>query len=87
MMSPTISSATAADAACFVRAGRFSSASLTTQMMSRTARAQSRQRINALLAETQAQAVELQAREEELRAINEELEAKAERLRVAKGSG
>jgi hypothetical protein len=37
--------------------------------------AQSRQRINALLAETQAQARELQTREEELRAINEELEA------------
>jgi hypothetical protein len=40
--------------------------------------AQSRQRINALLAETQTQALELQTREEELRAINEELEAQTE---------
>jgi hypothetical protein len=49
--------------------------------------AQSRQRINALLAETQFQSLELQTRQEELRAINEELELQAERQRATQGMG
>jgi GAF domain-containing protein len=44
--------------------------------------AQSRARIDELLAETQAQARELALREEELQAINEELQAQAESLRA-----
>ena len=40
--------------------------------------AQTRERINKLLAQTQQQAEELQAQEEELRSINEELETQAE---------
>lgn len=45
--------------------------------------AQTRQQVNELLTETQAQAEELQAREEELRSVNEVLRAQAENLRGA----
>lgn len=45
--------------------------------------AQTRERINELLLETQMQAEELQAQEEELRAANEEWEAQVESLRAA----